>query len=67
MAKKLSTAKLTDQRIERAYGRTCSGVQVSVLDIGKVFVAGRAALASGADEAALEAAIVAVVATIRLN
>lgn len=54
-----------NRRVERAYYRTCSGVQINVLDIGKVFTAGRAALDAGADETGLEAAIVAFVNTIR--
>lgn len=53
---------IMDAQIERAYYRLAQGVQISVLDIGKVFAAGRAALATGAD---LDAAITAVVAILR--
>jgi hypothetical protein len=53
-----------ERAIERAYGETCKGVEINVMDIGKVFAEGRKALAEGRD---LKEAIVAFVATIRLN
>jgi hypothetical protein len=56
-----------DQRIETIYGRACSGVQIDILDIGKVFAAGYKAIDAGADDAELEKAIVAFVDTIRKN
>jgi hypothetical protein len=59
--------KQRDLRIEKAYRRTCAGVEVNIMDIGKVFKAGYAALDAGADDAGLEKAIVDFVATIRLN
>ena len=59
--------KKLDNRVAKAYYRTCSGVQISVFDIGKVFKAGRDALLAGADEAGLEAAVVDIVASIRKN
>ena len=59
--------KLADKRIERAYYKTCSGVQIDVMDIGKVYRAGQAAIASGADDSALESAVKAFVETIRHN
>jgi len=59
--------KQIDKRIERAYYATCSGVQINIMDIGKVFDAGRKALAEGADEAGLKTAIVEFVETIRQN
>jgi hypothetical protein len=60
--------KTEDRRIERAisesYRRTCSGVQVDIMDIGEIFRAGRAAIVAGHD---LDAAIIAFVQTIRKN
>ena len=59
--------KAIDKRVEQAYYATCSGVQINIMNIGKVFAAGRAALAAGADETGLRAAIVEFVETIREN
>lgn len=56
-----------EKRIEQAYYRSCSGVQIDIMDIGKVFKAGHAALLAGADEAGLEKAVVDFVQTIRRN
>jgi hypothetical protein len=53
-----------DKQIERAYYRRCSGIQIDVFDIGKVFAVGRQAVAEGAD---METAIVAFVETVRKN
>ena len=57
----------TDRRIEQAYYRTCSGVQINVLDIGRVFAVGRASVAAGDDDEALAAKVAAFVETIRKN
>lgn len=53
-----------DTLIERVFYATCSGVQIDILDIPKVFAAGRAAHARGED---LVAAITSFVASIRKN
>lgn len=61
-------AKAVDKMIERAFYRTSSGVQINVLDIGKIFAAGRKAHAeSGGSEAMVESAVVAAVAALRVN
>lgn len=59
--------KAADDRVNAAYLATCAGVQISILDIPKVFAAGRAAIAAGADTAALQAAVRDYVETIRKN
>jgi hypothetical protein len=64
---KKAAAKAISARIEKAYGLACAGVQVNLLDISKIFEAGRKAIESGADDAALQEAIKAFVATIRQN
>jgi hypothetical protein len=53
-----------DAQIERIYYRIAQGVQSNVMDIGKVFAAGRQAAAAGGD---LEAAVAASVAQLRQN
>jgi hypothetical protein len=53
-----------DRQVEAMYYRIASGVQIDVMDIGKVFDAGRTAIAAGED---LEAALRAIVAQLRRN
>lgn len=66
IARKPSRKQLAaiDRQIELTYYRVAQGVQISILDIGKIYAAGRAAIEAGAD---LEAAIVAAVAQLRRN
>jgi hypothetical protein len=56
-----------DKLIEQAYYATCSGIQIDILDIPKVFEAGRAELARGTGYDALKLAVRAYVDTIRKN
>ncbi len=59
--------KIDEARIDRAYRARCNGVQIGVLDIGKVFAAGQKAIAEGVDDAELGNRIAAFVETIRHN
>ena len=57
-------AKALDTRIETAFYAHCSGVQLNILDIPKVFAAGRAADAAGLD---VDAAVITAVDLLRVN
>ena len=65
--RKSKEEKNTDARVERLYGASCSGVQIPMMSIGKVFQVGRTAIAQGGTDEAVTAAIVAFVETIRCN
>lgn len=67
MARQTKQQKIDENRINRAFNQACSGVQIPMLDIPKVFRAGQAAIDAGADDAALTEAVVAFVETIRVN
>ena len=61
--------KAADKRVERLYYKLCSGIQVDIMDIRRVFTTGRLALAQNpaiSDEA-LGNAILDFVQTIRKN
>lgn len=67
MARKLTAkqeAKRIDREIDAAFYRRCANVQINILDIPKVFAAGRAAAVAGQD---IEAAVVAAVATLQIQ
>ena len=53
-----------EKRIDAAYHQTCCGIQIDVMDIGKVFKRGHELIAQGADDKALAAGILAFVQTI---
>jgi hypothetical protein len=62
MTKRQKTA--IDREIERVFRAHCGGIQISVLDIPKVFRAGHDAAAAGTD---IDAAVIASVAALRQN
>jgi hypothetical protein len=59
--------KKIDRRVEVAYYATCSGIQINIMDIGRVFAVGREALRDGADEELLRSTIRKFVEQIRKN
>jgi hypothetical protein len=59
--------KAKEARVSAAYHRTCSGVQVGIFDLSKIFSVGMLAIEEGADDTELEKRIVAFVQTIRKN
>jgi len=67
MARETKEQKLINKRVETAYYQSCSGIQIPMMSIPKVFEAGRVAVAEGADDETLKAKIRAFVETIRVN
>ena len=62
-------AKAVDERINRIYMRNCTGIQIDIMDISKVFKVGREAVSKNPaiDDTALAHTIVDFVHTIRKN
>lgn len=60
-------AKITDQRIERVYCLRCTGIEIDIMDIGKVFAHGRTLIGMGATDEELGDGIFSYVCTIRQN
>lgn len=58
------TQKKIDKLVEAAYTRSCSGVQIDIMDISKVFRAGAVAVREGKRDAELDKAVRAFVDTI---
>jgi len=67
MARQSKQEKAMYDRIDAAYNKTCSGVQINMMDILKVAKVGYKLLSEGADDAKLEEGIKAFVETIRVN
>jgi len=64
MAKQSKEDKRIDKLIDQAYRESCSGIQIDIFDISKVFAEGRKAIAEGRD---LHSALKTLVETIRKN
>ena len=60
----LQATRRLDRQIENIFNDRCRGVQIPVLNIPKIFAAGRAAAAAGGD---VEAAIVEAAQALRVN
>jgi hypothetical protein len=67
MAKKSKADKAADRRVELAYYASCSGIEIMMMDIPKVFAFGRGEIDRGASDDDLQLAIRAFVETIRHN
>ena len=64
MRRKTKAGKALDKEIEQIYYAHCSGIQINIFDIAKVFAAGRAAAAAGTD---MTEAILSTVQAVRVN
>ena len=60
-------AKLADKRVSAAYHATCSGIQINMMDIPKVFKVGLRAITEGCDDESLRLTVRAYVETIRCD
>ena len=67
MRKQSKAEKAIDTRIERAYYRTCSGVQIPMMSIPGIFRAVRAAMTATTTDADLDVMVKATVDTVRVN
>jgi hypothetical protein len=47
MTKQSKAQQLIDRRVETAYRAKCCGIQIDIMDIGKVFARGRTLVAEG--------------------
>lgn len=59
--------KAIDKRVEKIYYQRCSGIQINIFDIGKVFAVGQASVAAGDNDHVLGDKIASYVQTIRKN
>lgn len=59
--------KAAEKRVEKAYYARCSGIEINVMDIHKVFKVGMEAIAFGANDEVLGDKVFEFVQTIRKN
>lgn len=59
--------KRNRDRVSALYGQACNGVQISILDVGKVMKVGLDGFAAGLDDEAVKKSLTDFVATIRKN
>ena len=59
--------KAAEKKVEKIYYANCSGIQINIMDIGKVFKVGVAAIANGLDDVAVTDVVTNFVETIRQN
>ena len=64
MAKQSKADKALDREINKLYHENCSGIQINIMDILKVFAAARSARAEGRD---MKEVIISFVNSIRKN
>jgi len=57
MKRKSKADTVRDRQIEAAYRARCCGIQINIMDIGKVFKEGRRLLDAGADQETLATGI----------
>lgn len=62
-----TSQKAIDRRINEAYGESCSGIQIDIMDTVKVFAVGKQLVEQGVTDDELRAGIRAYVETIRKN
>ena len=67
MAKQSKAEKAIDTQIDKAYRMSCENIQISMMDIPKVFSVGRKSIAEGKSFSQLKDDIRAFVETIRKN
>lgn len=67
MIRKTKAEKATDKRIERAYYRTSSYVQIPIMSIPGIYREARAAMTPETTDEQLDALVTAAVAKVRVN